>query len=627
MASNDDAGGYLERVRSGETADPTTLYALLVRSGDIVAGPFVRLACERHLAWITNPDLPYYFDTVTAQRLIDFFPDVLTVEVDGEQVPFHLMDWQVFCAGSINGWRLKHNKKRLFTEAYIEGAKGCGKSPFAAGIGLYMLMADGEYRSEVYSVASKREQAMVLFRDAVSIWESSPHLKWRLVPSGTGENIWRLAHRPSGSFFRATSGDKKKSGIRMHCGLIDELHEHKDRYAVDMMQASRKGRQQPLVLIITNSGHDRASICWEWHKTGMRVLEGHIQADHKFFYIMALDPGDDPLSDPSCWIKTNPGLGITPTVQYLEQEVSDARQIPGRENGVRRLNFCQWTDADVGWMTRELWESCEEELVERVKPGDDLTGGGAALWRPDEGFAGAECYLALDLAWVSDMAALTFVFPEGDRLCAWIEYFKPLGQSLADLRKQESLDDAPYIEWIRQGYIHGIKSRVIRMEHIGWRIAQAQQQYDVKWLAYDRYAHKDLEERMEEIGVTAPWIEHPQGFRRGGELRDVYGNPLLDAAGEKIQNPLWMPSSIASLESRLLEDRMRVNKCPVTRWQVASVAIREDPAGTGNRVFNKAKAVARIDGVVSLAMGVGVADAIIPVRNLSGFLANPVMVR
>lgn len=973
-----DLDSYLEKIRAGEIEDPTTLYALLVGDGTVVAGPLVRLACKRHLEMLADKSGEIYFDIALAQRLIDFFPDVLTVEVDGDVVPFELMDWQVFCAGSINGWRTSAGN-RLFTEVYIEGGKGplaldtpvptpqgwtsmgalrpgdyvfgldgqpvriaavtetfedlpcvevvfddgativcdeqhewltdyrhrhrvtrekrtaseiratlrrpngvyqsanhsvplagpvegrepndtgidpyvlgawlgdgssdstcitsgdrdlaemveilrsagahpvprrkgagwaiqiysgdrglfdlpvtnksspgnlkavlrrigllgnkhipdpwlrwppsdrlsllqglmdtdghccaksgraefvtvakplarsvldlalglglkatliegratiagrdvsakyrvcftpsipvfrlkrklarqrshgrrrmneqrvivdvrpvpsvpvkcievdspehvflagpnyiptgnCGKSPFAAGIGLFMLVADGEYRAEVYSVASKREQAMVLFRDAVSIWQTSRYLNRRLVPTGRGEKIWRLSHRSSSSVFEATSSDKKKSGIRVHCALIDELHEHKDRYAVDMMQASRKGRANPLIFIITNSGHDRASVCWEWHKTGQRVLEGQIEARHKFFYIMGLDPADDPLADESCWIKTNPGLGLTPTVEYLRQLVSDARQIPGRENEVRRLNFCQWTDADVGWMTRALWESREEPLIERRRPGPDLTGGGAAIWRPDEGFDGAECYLGLDLAWVSDMAALAFVFPDPEAgVCAWLEFFKPLGHNLADLRKQESTDDAPYIQWIREGFIHGIPGPTIRMEHIGARIAEVRRQYDVRRVAYDRYAHKDLEARMAEDGLEIPWIEHPQGFRRGGVLRDRQGNPITDNDGKEIQNPLWMPSSLAGLERRLLEDDIRIHPCPVTRWQVASVAIRKDPAGTGNRIFDKNRAVARIDGVVALAMGVGAADAIIPEKDISAFLRRPIV--
>lgn len=611
-----------------DSSDPTTAYAEAVLAGNIIAGPWVRAACKRHMDMLASQGELWFWDPEAAQHLIDFFPDMLTVEEGGRTVPFYLLDWQVFVAGSLAGWKVPDTGYRLFTAAYIEGGKGSGKSPFAAGIGLYFMIADGELKAEVYSGAGKKEQAAILFQDAVSMVDNSPRLKSRLVQLGKNP-VWELKHRPTGSIFKPISSDKKKSGPRPSCALIDELHEHKDRYTVDMLEQGFKGRPQPLLFIITNSGFDRTSICWEWRQNCIRVLEDRNEGDHIFIYIMALDPGDDPLESEECWPKTNPGLGITITHRYLRTQVLAARQIPGRENVVRRLNFCQWTDADVGWMTRETWLSVEEELVDFHKPergGDHngLSGGGAAIWTRDEGFDQAECFIGLDLAYVTDMAALAFCFPEGDRLLCWLEYFKPLGHTLADLRKQETKDDAPYIEWIQRGLIHGIPGPVIRMEHIGRRIAEAQQQYQLKLSGYDNYAHKNLEANMVEAGVYAPWVEHPQGFRRGGKLRDRGGNPILGPDGKPVDNPLWMPSSISGFETRILEGTISVQPSPVTRWQVSSVAVREDPAGTGNRVFDKSKAVARIDGVVALAMGVGTADAIFPSFDLSGFLSNPV---
>ncbi len=612
-------------MQESTASDPTTRYAELVLAGEIMAGPWVRLACQRHMDMLADDTGRFHFDVDAAQRLIDFFPDMLKVEEAGEEVPFYLLDWQVFCAGSINGWRDSVTGYRLFTEVYIEGAKGCGKSPFAAGIGLYMMLADDEPKAEVYSGASKKDQAMILFQDAVAMKQSSPTLNKRVIEIGKNP-VWMLKHRKSGSFFRPLSGDKKKSGIRPHCGLIDELHEHKDRYTVDMF-GHTKGRRQPLLFIITNSGSDRTSVCYEWHKNGRAVLQGDAIGDHQFFYIMALDPEDDPLEDESCWPKTNPGLNVTITEKYLRTQVLAARQIPGRENVVRRLNFCQWTDADIGWMTRDAWVSIEEDFGEFVKPSDGLFGGG--FMAPDfaEAFAGADVSLGLDLAYVTDMAALAFCFPEGDQRLCWIEYFMPIGHTLEDLRRRESKDDKPYIQWIREGLIHAMPGPVIRKEFIGRRITEVQQQFNVRRVAFDRYAHKALEAEMVERGVFAPWVEHPQGFRRGGTLRYPDGMPIKDENGEDFKNPLWMPSSVFGLEGRVLEDKIRVQPSAVTRDQVANVVLREDPAGTGNRMFDKSKALSRIDGIVSLAMAVGAEDAIWPATDLSAFLNNPVIVR
>lgn len=596
--------------------DPVTAYAKLVLRGDIVAGPYVRAACKRHLDDLkAGPARGLVWDLRAARQAVDFFPDVLTVEEEGDTVPFHLLDWQVFVVGSLFGWKRKNGRRR-FTRAYVEGGKGCGKSPLAAGIGLKMMIADREPKAEVYSAAGKKEQAHILFQDAVSMVDNSPLLKRRLAPSGKNP-VWQLTHRPTKSIFRPLSADKQKSGQRVHCGLVDELHEHKDRYTIDMLIAGFKGRRQPLLFIITNSGFDRTSICWEWHENACAVAEGLRQNDRLFSYVMALDPEDDPLEDPGCWVKTNPGLGITITDDYLESQVADAKTIPGRENGVRRLNFCEWTDADQGWMTRHTWMGCEEELVEFTKPGRDRLGGGAAV---AAGFEEAELYVGLDLSYAFDLSALAFVFPEGDNLLAWIEYFTPLETAA----EREKKDSRPYLQWIQEGLIHGVPGKVIRKEHIAARMAEVCSTFDVRWAAYDRYAHKALADEMAEIGVNAPWIEHPQGFRRGGHLPFP---KYRGKDGKPVDNPLWMPESVKVLEEEIIEGRLRVQPSPVTRGQVSSVVIRPDPAGTGNRVFDKMRAVGRIDGIVALAMAAGAARMRLPVMDLSGFLAAPVMTK
>lgn len=600
--------------------DPVTAYAEAVRDGVIMAGPYVRLACARHLTMLATQGKVWIWDPKKAQIWIDFFPDMLTVEEAGETVPFYLLDWQVFVAGSLNGWRDALTGYRLFTRAYVEGGKGCGKSPFAAGIGLLMMIADDEAKAEVYSAAGKKEQAHILFQDAVSMKQTSDRLKSRLVESGKNP-VWQLTHRQSGSIFKPQSADKQKSGLRAHCVLIDELHEHKDRYTIDMSTASFKGRRQPLLFIITNSGFDRNSICWEWHEDGVAVLEGLRSNDRFFIYIMALDVEDDPLEDASCWPKTNPGLGITVTEQYLIDQVRDAVQVPGRENVVRRLNFCQWTDADVGWMTRKAWVANEEQLVDVICPAPrTFIGGGAVDPAP---FREAQLFCGLDLSFAFDLTALAFAFPEGDELLCWIEYFKPLDT----LEAAEKNDRVPYRRWVQEGLIHGIPGKVIRKEHIARRIAQVREHFDLQYIAYDNYAHKTLEDEMIELGVNAPWIEHPQGFRRGGLLKDRRGNPVKGPDGKPLENPLWMPDSVLKLESRIIENKIKVQPSAVTRWQVSSVAIRQDPAGTGNRVFDKKKAVGRIDGIVALAQAVGAAEMRLPKMDLSGFLNSPVVVK
>lgn len=596
--------------------DPVTWYAKAVVDGRFIAGPDVRNACRRHLhdLWRMKNEAGcnLVWDLKAARRALEFFPDFLTVEVGGEIEPFELLDWAAFCVGSIFGWKRKDTGYRRFRQAYFETAKGSGKTPLLGGIGLYMMLLDGEMSAEVYCAGAKREQSMIMFRDVVKMVDRSPRLRlFHLHKTGKNPGS-QYTHFATASIFRPLANDKTKSGPRVSCGLIDELHEHKDRYTIDMLEAGFKGRKQPLLAIATNSGFDRESICYEWHERAIKVSAMLIEDDALFAFVMSLDEGDDPLENEACWPKTNPGIDLTITREYLRSQVNAARTIPGRESSVLRLNFCQWTDAEKTWMTRSAWEGIEADFGHYEK-GRFI----CPQFAPDPDAGMAECYIGLDLSFAFDLTALAFVFPDGPDLWAWIEFFTPKETAA----EREKKDRVPYVEWIEKGLVHGCEGKIIRKEYIAARIGEVLETYDLKWAAYDRYRHKELESEMFELGIYAPWIEHPQGFRRAGQL-DIVGQD-----GKKLDNPLWMPDSIDKFEGRILEKTLKVQSSRVTRWQVSSVVIRDDPAGTGNKVFDKRKATGRIDGMVALAEAIGAAEMRLPVRNLSKFLANPVMTR
>lgn len=585
--------------------------------GKEVAGPDVRAACERFLDDLEKARARgYYWDLDAALHAIDFFRDLLFVEVGGDLVPFNLLGWQVFVAGNLFGWKRVDTGYRRFTIAYIEAGKGSGKTPFAAAIGLYMMVADKEFGAEIYAAAANKEQARITFDDAVKMVEASPILADRIARSGENP-VWQLRHRPSRSVFRPVSSSRARSGFRVSCALIDELHEHKNNYILEMMKAGTKKRTQPLIFIITNSGFDRKSVCWQYHEDALKIVHRLRENDQFFSLVFSLDPGDDPLEDEACWPKTNPGLGVTLTWEYLRERVADARAIPGQESITRRLNFCEWTDAENPWMTRKAWSQCEGKLVEFKK--------GAAVL--PNGFGNAIAACAIDLSFSFDLTALAFAFPEADdRVAAWIEYFTPAETAL----EREHRDKTPYTTWIRQGLIHAVPGKVVRREYLAARLAEVKQSYDLESLAYDRYAHKALAQEVLDLGVSLPWIEHPQGFRRGGPLVDpVTGEHIMDAkTGRAAENPLWMPDSVRELESLIIERKLEVQESPVTRWQVSSTVIRQDPAGTGNRVFNKNKSLGRIDGIVALAMAVGALRMRRPAKpDISAFLKKPVMTK
>lgn len=388
---------------------PVEDYARAVLEGRIIAGELVRLACQRHLDDLQHcAERGFCWDAAACEHILKFFrlsrlP--AAGELDGKS--FTPEPFQVFQIGSIFGWKKKDGARR-FRKAYIEEGKGNGKTPFAACIGLYGLLADGEVCAEIYSTATTRDQAKILLRDAQRMAQASPAIAKRCKI-----DLHNIAHPASSSFFRAVSNEHRTaSGPRPHFILHDELHEHRDSQMVDKMTAGIKRRQQPLILEITNSGSDRNSICWQHHEYSVQVLRGLVQDDSWFAYVCQLDPcakcraegKDQPSGDcPDCddwrdervWPKANPGLDAILPREYLRGQVKEAVGMPAMEGIVRRLNFCCWTEVVTHAIPMDAWDACAAQSQEH-----DLDG--------------RECYLGVDIGATSDFTCAALLFPEDE---------------------------------------------------------------------------------------------------------------------------------------------------------------------------------------------------------------------
>jgi hypothetical protein len=233
------------------------------------------------------------------------------------------------------------------------------------GIGHYCLLADKEPRAEVYAAAANKDQAMVLFRDAVAMRRAVAGARRRLTPSG-GNPVWNLADLEDRLVLPADlerGAEIGQSGPRPSCALCDEVHEHPDGLMIEMLERGFKWRRQPLLVMTTNSGSDRNSVCWQEHQHAVRVAAGTRTPDEEatfvgepiddetFAFVCSLDPDDDPLEDPAAG-KRRTRCSASRQPDYLAGVVRQAKAIPGKLNGILRLHFCQWTDADSAWMSR-----------------------------------------------------------------------------------------------------------------------------------------------------------------------------------------------------------------------------------------------------------------------------------
>ncbi|AGT08342.1 terminase large subunit [Paracoccus aminophilus] len=571
-------------------ADPVTAWAEDVAAGKVTAGPHVRNAAARHIRDLAEgPGRGLVWDVDEAKRVIGWF--ARNLRLNGGQFegnPFVLHPSQAFRVGSLFGWKIKATGLRRFRRFYDEEGKGNGKSPMLGGIGLFLLVGDGEARAEIYSAAAKKDQARILFNDAVAMVDQSPRLASKIVQHGI-EPVWQLSYRGKDGgkrFFKPIANETKsrgQSGPRPHAALCDEVHEHPSRDTIDMLERGFKFRKQPMLCMATNSGSDRKSICWEEHQHAVQVAAGIKEDDRTFAFVCSLDEGDDWANDPSCWVKANPLLGETITEEWLAEQVNQAKMMPGKRNGIARLHFCEWTQAQTAAIKREAWLACTGEVDEEE------------MLR-----AGYPCYGGLDLSRTRDFTALTLLWlidatRDAERFVTKTWFWTPK-DTLAD---RAALDQTPYDEWHQQGYLEAVPGDRLKYAWLADAAARLNAKFAPITIGCDQYGLERLQENLTDIGAAIPAEIHPQGFQK----RILEKDASQPEGQQEIY--LWMPDSINKLEAGLYEQRFLIDRNPLMDSMAASVVYAENR--TGHRMFDKPNAYGRIDGMVSLAMATGVA--------------------
>lgn len=535
--------------------DPVTQYATDVRDGRIVTGRLVRLACRRHLEDLAHQaEKSLEWDAAMAVEAVEFFRDVLCLpeETDADDeaeleegkqpeqgTPFVLQPWQQFIVGSLMGWyayrvnkRGERRKVRRFRVAFLEVAKGAGKTPLAAGLLLYMLVADGERGAQMFCAAVTKDQAKLAFADCEKMVAASPHLKALL-----DQKVNNLAWLETGSFIRPISAEKRAlDGKRVHAAIIDEEHEHPSAVVYLKMRAGTKGRKNAIILIPTNSGFDLESVCWKHHDYSRQVLQGTIQNEAWFAYICHLDacarcaeggkiqPADE---CPDCddwktegphWLKANPNLGVSIPWQYLREQVREAVDIPTQRNMVRRLNFCQWTEQATVGIPPEKWAACKGAISS------------ASL-------VGRDCILGIDLSDKIDLSSVVAIFPrpmpkdggveledrDATRTVDWtsdVLAFFWMPRNTLHRRAQE--DNIPYPDWVKAGAIFETAGDLVDHDQIvDYVITVLAKKYRIRRIGFDQAGATAMVTRLRRHFGTVKTrdgeqdvvIEIPQSFR------------------------------------------------------------------------------------------------------------------
>jgi len=553
---------------------PTTQYALDITKGVILANKWTRLAGQRHLDDLKEGHKRgLYFDENAANHIIMFFEEFLLFyegEFDGK--PFLLTPWQKFLQGSVFGWKNKDTGYRRFKTVYCESAKGGGKSPIAAGTGLYGLCFDDEPGSEIYSCATTSEQAGILFRDAVTFAEKSPSLREFLTI-----NKHNIAYEEKNGFFRPVSSEHRGlDGKRPHMAMVDEVHEHPNDLVVRKMSAGTKTRRNPLIYEITNSGHDRQSICYQHHEYTEKILEGILQNDEWFGLISGIDvcpkcelegktvpqdgcPDCDDWRDEKIRIKASPNIEYLgqPYKDYYNRQVKEAIAMPAQENIVKRLNFNIWTDSITKWITADAWNACADRSLRL------------------EDFAGKPCYMAFDLANKIDISALVRVFYEDGELFAFGNYWLPEETIIRSRITQ-------YPQWVKEGRIIKTHGAMTDYRYIENDIKEINKINPIFELAFDPHEATYLVNNLME------WL---------GEDRCIEIN----------QSPTHISEPMKQLEGLIYDKKIHHDGDSVLAWMISNVVKKESRSGGPVKFYYPTKACEdnKIDGAMALIMGVG----------------------
>lgn len=559
------------RPKRPKIADPVTEYARAVVAGKIVTGSDVRLQCARHLddlktakarGWKWNlghpsrPGAPA--QRGTAYHAIEFIEKLPQYKGRWAGQRLHLADWEKFIVGSLFGWVSAATGKRRFKIALILIARKNGKSTLASAIALYCLVADGEMGAEVYSAATKRDQARIVFDASIQMVRRSKALRERVGIYKRNMNVLSTAskYEPLGA------DEDGLDGLNVHCGIVDELHAHKNRVVWDALEGGTGAREQPLLIGITTAGFTRA-VAWQLRTYCRKVLRGGIadvSSDRWFFYIAEPDEDDD-WQDEKIWIKANPNLGVSVTLEELREKCAQAQQMASAQNVFRTKRLNQWVEQETRWIPMEKWDECSGDVD------------AASL-------AGRECFFGLDLSSKQDMTSLALLFPpiEGDPKWSVLPFYWSPQAQIAEISTGNFGSQLPYDVWRDNGLLREVPGEAIDQEQL-------------------RRDYKAIFEPFRVIaGGFDPWNASQMSIWLQEDGFKVY---------EVRQGPRTLSEPMKELEKLVITEMLAHGGHDVLRWNAENVAIRVDDQE--NIVPSKKKSAGRIDGIVAAIMAMAVA--------------------
>ena len=546
----------------------TLRYCHAVLSGEQPACKWIKAACQRHIDDLAD-ESEFVFDESAAERVCLFAE--LMPHIKGawarRREKIKLEDWQVWVLCSLFGWKRRDNGRRRFRTAYLEVSRKNAKSTILAIIALYLLTIDGEAGAEVYSAATTRDQARIVFDTAKAMASRESEFRDRF-----GVEVWKhsIAVERTDSKMEALSAEANTlDGLNVHGGIVDELHAHRTREVWDVLETATGSREQSLLAAITTAGSNRAGICYEQRLYVTRLMntvlhghdglgyriEGDAAEDETYFGAIYTIDDEDEWADESCWAKANPNLNVSVYLDDLRRKAKKAMQMASAAPNFLTKHLNVWVNADAAWMDMRAWARQAGPEPEDIEQ-----------WN---------CTIGVDLASKTDIAAVVRLHERAGQYYLTGKYFLPEDTI-------ESSANSQYKGWSERGLITETPGNVIDNDAIVEHIEQMATQYHAQ-VGFDPGFGWDVAQRLQNLG-----------------LRMVEVRPTVMNFSEPMKE----------LEALILSGRLSHDGSPALEWMISNVVCHRD--AKDNIYPRKEREENKIDGVVGALIALNIAAKSVP---------------
>ena len=523
-------------------------YAQLVCKGEINVCRDVRLACQRFINQLENKEWEWEFDARAPDHVLQFAATLVHTKGKDAGKPIILEPFQILLINAIYGFRGKKDRnKRMVTDVILFIPRKAGKSTLTAVIALYELLC-GESGAEVFTLATNREQATIVFDAAKGFVENMS----KDLADLFNVSKYQIGKRgDTQSMFKALSRDTKKTGDGKNpsCVIIDEAAQILDRNSIEVLHSGMVARMNPLRIYITTAAFTKDTKFYEDMAMYQAMLHGEANDNPRWFGLLyGLDPADD-WRDPVVWAKANPMHGISVFESAIQERAEQAKHKPASLNEFLCKTLNIFVSANSAWLDRSEWDKAKAEPDDR---------------EPEAVFIG------FDLAATRDLNAVCTLKRYGELdYRAEFQFFLP--EAGYDLIPKHYADI--FRVAVDSGILRLTEGNVMDDREISEFIKQQCEKYDVKEVGYDAYNAASLVARLHDAGIPV---------KKVGQGMAVLSNPSK------------------YVEKLILNAQIKHDGNPFLGWQLGNCEVYEDVNGNIKIRKNEADKSAKVDGIIAM---------------------------